>query len=431
MEINLETGDYVKIKTKESEYSGIVMPRPELATGDAIVLKLDSGYNLGIEKKNVIGIEKLKKPKKTEKEEKIKVKVDPTLPPISIISTGGTVASKVDYKTGGVVALYSADELISTVPELADVANLKSKLLFNEMSENFRSKHWKEISKAVAKELNAGSVGCVVTHGTDVMHYSTAAVSFMLRGLNSPVVFTGSQRSSDRGSSDAFSNILCSAITATSDIANVTLCMHGTSNDDYCYVHRGTRVRKMHTSRRDAFRSINEFPIAKVFPDGKIEIVNKNYNKKEKKESDVYADTKYEDRVALIKGFPNSDPEIMEFLVDKEYKGIVIEGTGLGHIPVGEKSWISAVERAIGEGISVAVTSQCLYGRVHPFVYSNLRKVSTKGVIYCEDMLPEVAYIKLGIVLGHTQNQEEVKTEMLTNYAGELSDRIDEKSFLL
>jgi len=410
--MDFKAGDYVELKTKDSSYRGLVMPRPDLADKDHVILKLDNGYNVGIRVKDIKSSKKAAKPA-TPKPPKTKIKINKNLPQVSIVSTGGTIASKIDYETGGVVALSSAEDLITAVPELNEFIQLKTVQAMNDMSENFNPSIWGQIAEAVAKELKV-SEGVVVTHGTDTMHYSTAALSFMLPDLGKPVVFTGSQRSSDRGSSDSFLNLLCSAQVARSDIAEVSLVMHGSPSDNFCNINRGTRVRKMHTSRRDAFRSINEKPIGQVWPNGEIKA--EGYRKRSG--GAPKPDTRFEEKVALIKDFPGFDTSILDFLIDNDYKGIVIEATGLGHVPVRGKSWLESLKRAIEQDITIVITSQCLYGRVHPFVYSNLRKVSSLGAIYAEDMLPEVAYVKLGCILGRKLDPKE---EMTKNWAGEVS----------
>jgi glutamyl-tRNA(Gln) amidotransferase subunit D len=262
------------------------------------------------------------------------------------------------------------------------------------------------------------------------MHYSSAAVSFMLRNLSKPVVFTGAQRSTDRGSSDASMNLLCAAIVAgRSPIAEVCLVMHGSMEDTHCLIHRGTRVRKMHTSRRDAFRSINELPIGRVWPDGRIQIDRRHV---ERSDSEVQLDAVFEEKVALLKFYPGMEPEIIDFLVDKGCRGILIEVTALGHVASDEsqRNLLPHLARAIEEGVVLAAAPQTLYGRTDPWVYSEGRKVQDIGVIYCGDMLPETAYVKLGWVLGHNPGPEEARAMMLTNYAGEISAVSDPRAFL-
>lgn len=414
----MAVGDKIRIYTKEETLEGILMPSPEILRKDIVVLKLDNGYNIGVEKKKIqkaVTIERYKKKKR----KALKIKFNKSLPTVSILSTGGTISSKIDYRTGGVYAHYTAEDFIEMCPEILNIANIKARKIMSVMSEDINPKLWITMAKEIVKELKK-SHGVVVTHGTDTLHYSTAALSFLIKNLNKPVIFTGAQRSIDRGSSDAFMNLICAvAAAARFDGAEVMSCMHGTINDDYCLLIRGTKVRKMHTSRRDAFRSINEKPIAKVFTDGRLEILNKNYSKRNEQKAEI--NTKINEKVALIQVYPNINPGLIDYLIKKRYRGIVIAATALGHVPTsGKNSIIEALKRAIAKKIAVVITSQTIYGTVHPYVYTNLRKLSIKlGCIFAE-MLPEVAYVKLIHVLGQTSNMAEIKRMMHANIAGEL-----------
>ncbi|MFQ5474715.1 MAG: Glu-tRNA(Gln) amidotransferase subunit GatD, partial [Candidatus Nanoarchaeia archaeon] len=391
---------------------------------------LDNGYNIGIELNKIKKIERIKE-YKAQKSKPAKVKKNPKLPDVSLLSFGGTISSKVDYRTGGVYADYSADDFVQLCPELLGIANLNPQKILSAMSEDYSSKEWKQMAKAIAKELNGGASGVIVTQGTDTLHFSTAAMSFMLKDLNKPVIFTAAQRSIDRGSTDAFMNLVCSTVAAAGfDGAEVMSCLHGTSSDDYCILNRGTKVRKMHTSRRDAFRPINELPLAKVEQDGKITVMNKRYRKRNKGKVEV--DDKFEDKTALVNIYPGMDPGVIDYYLDKGYRGIVLAATALGHVPVnGRSSLLKVLERAKDRKIPVVIASQTLYGRVHPYVYTNLRKLSIeRNCIFAEDMTPETAYMKLAWVLGHTKKPKEVRKMLLTDVAGEISTRLDEKSFL-
>ncbi|MBN2112157.1 Glu-tRNA(Gln) amidotransferase subunit GatD [Candidatus Woesearchaeota archaeon] len=423
--MNAKPGDKVRVVTEEEEFEGILMPRPEILEEGITVVKLGNGYNIGVKDKKIKKIEVLEeyKPKEAKKP---KISFDKKLPNVSVLSTGGTISSKIDYRTGGVKADYTAEDFVQMMPEIAKAANLKAKKVMSMMSEDFAPKDWKVIAKAVAEELKEAD-GVVVTMGTDTLHIAAAALGFFLKDLNKPVVITASQRSIDRGSSDAFMNLICAATAAAkSDIAEVVTCLHGTTNDDYCLLNRGTKVRKMHTSRRDAFRPINELPLAKVYPNGKIEVLNKNYRKKGKGKTTV--DDKFEEKTALIQIFPGIDGEVIDFFVNRGYKGIVLAATALGHVP---QYIYPNIEKAMKKNIPVVIATQTLYGRVHPLVYSALRNLSIKlKCIFAEDMLPETAYVKLGWVLGHTTKPEEVKKMMLAKAAGEVSDRHQPDSFL-
>lgn len=426
-----EFGDMVKVHTKEQIYEGILLPRPEIFDENYTVIKLDNGYNIGIENKKIEKIEVVEKHQK-KKEERHKIEHKKGLPNVPILSFGGTISSRVDYKTGGVYADYTAEDFVEMLPELGNIANLKAEKVMGIMSEDMAPEDWQQMARRIAKELNDDNAGVVVTQGTDTLHYSTAAMSFFLRGLNKPVVFTAAQRSIDRGSSDAFSNLLCAVHAASKfDGAAVVTCLHGTSDDNYCILNRGTKVRKMHTSRRDAFRPINELPLAKVFEDGKIEVLNKNYNKRNNEK--VIVDDKFEQKTALIYVYPGMNPDVLDYYLEKKYKGIVIAATALGHVPTinPKYSLVKKLKELIDNNVAVVISTQTIYGRVHPYVYTNLRKLSVQlDCIFVEDMLPETAYVKLGWVLGHTHQIDEVKEMMLTNYAGEISERSDEKGFL-
>lgn len=420
-EKNLNIGDYVEVVEKENDhhiaYRGLVMPPYELSEGETLTLKLDNGYNIGILVDQIVEIRILEKAKPKEvKEFKEIIQKKENLPDVTILGTGGTIASKIDYKTGAVHPAFTAEELALAVPEIFEIANITPKMILNIFSEDMKPEYWVKIAHEVAKALNNGEEGVVVGHGTDTLGYTAAALSFMLKDLGKPVILVGSQRSSDRPSSDAAMNLICSVRMATADFGEVSVVMHGETGDTYCLAHRGTKVRKMHTSRRDAFRSINDIPIAKIWLDGKIEFLRKDYRKRQ--ESEVWVDDKIEEKVALVKVFPGMNSEIIDFFVDKGYKGIVLEGTGLGHTPT---YIIDSIKRATEEGVAVCMTSQCLNGRVNLYVYSTGRKLLKAGVIPCEDMLPETAYVKLIWVLGHTKDLKEVKKLMLTNFAGEMT----------
>ena len=427
-----EYGDVVKIHTDEQAYEGILMPRPEIFEKGYAVVKLGNGYNIGIDEKRINKIEVIKKYEK-KKEEKRKLSRKKGLPLVSTLSFGGTISSKVDYKTGGVYADYTAEDFVAMLPELEHIANLRAEKVMGIMSEDMAPEEWQLMARRIAKELNDKEVaGVVVTQGTDTLHFSTAAISFFLRNLNKPVVFTASQRSIDRGSSDAFTNLLCAVNAAAKfDGAAVVTCLHGTSDDNYCILNRGTKVRKMHTSRRDAFRPINELPLAKVYEDGKIEILNGNYKKRN--DGKITVDDKFEQKTALVYVYPGMNPDILDYYRKEKYRGIVIAATALGHVPTinPRYSLMKKLKEMIDSDIAVVISTQTIYGRVHPYVYTNLRKLSVQlNCIFAEDMLPETAYVKLGWVLAQAHNIDEVREMMLINYAGEISERTDEKAFL-
>ncbi len=427
--------DRVRAVSKGEEFEGELMPKTDAGDQDTIIIKLDSGYNVGIAYSNDVTITKISAGSTNISFPKAKTDKVKGLPQVSLIYTGGTIGSKVDYKTGGVYMLTKPEELLYEVPELSGIASIDVRNLFGIASEDMTYVEWQSMAKEVAKSLNDGARGAVVTMGTDTMHYASAALSFMLNNLNAPVAITGAQRSSDRGSSDAFFNLICSAqIAAKSDIAEVGICMHAGSSDDSCAFIRGTHVRKMHTSRRDAFRPINDRPLAHVKRDLEI-AYGSDYRKVEKvPRYKVTAETKYEKMVALVKSYPNSDPTVIDFYVDKGCKGIILEGTGLGHLALSpsqkEFEWMPSVKRAMEKGVVVGMTSQCLYGRVNSNVYRYLRMLSGEGVVYCEDMTPETALVKLGWLLGNYK-ADEAKKLLNQNIKGEIKSRTLYDEFLI
>ncbi|MEM0149298.1 MAG: Glu-tRNA(Gln) amidotransferase subunit GatD [Candidatus Micrarchaeaceae archaeon] len=432
----IHAGDRILIESKSRgiRLEGELMPKTENNAADILVIKLPNGYNIGIRSSADMRIEKIAEGRMNFEFPKSTASPLRGKPKVQLIYTGGTIGSKIDYKTGGVHMLLKPEELLYEVPELEGIADIEVKQLFNIASEDMSYVEWQRIAKEVAEALNRGKRGAIITTGTDTMHYIASALSFMLGNTDAPVVITGAQRSSDRGSSDAFLNLSCAAkLAAYSNIAEVGICMHASSSDSKCAFIRGVRARKMHTTRRDAFRAINDKPIAYVGSSLDIEYAG-DYRRTSGKNMEVKAQTGFEKKVALVKAYPNSDPGIIEFYMGKGYKGIIIEGTGMGHTPVSTEhegfSWLPEIKKAIDSGIVVGMTSQCLYGRVNPNVYRNLRLLSNAGVIYCEDMLPETAYVKLGWLLGN-YGAEEARELLSKNIAGEISKRSKYDNFLV
>lgn len=422
---NVSIGDTVKVEKNKVFYEGMLLDRSEDSDDGYIVLKLDSGYNLGV---NILDakIELIKKGKEPKIQfDSLKIEEDTNRMDISIISTGGTVSSVIDYKTGAVHPAFTADDLLRANPELLDIANYKVKALYNILSENMKPEYWVEAANSIANEISDGVDGVVVAHGTDTMHYTSAALSFILE-TPVPVVVTGAQRSSDRPSTDAYLNLFNSIGAAKSEIADITVCMHEGLDDGYCCLHKGTKVRKMHTSRRDTFRSINSEPIARL-KDSKIININPNVDYNKRGSRDLILRDKLESKIAIIKSFPGIQNELIDYHIDKGFKGLVIEGTGLGHVP---DYMLDSIKRANNENIPIIMTSQCLYGKVNMNVYSTGRKLINANVISGGDMTPEVAYVKLCWALGQNDKFDEVKNIMETNIAGELSEKSSLKYFL-
>jgi glutamyl-tRNA(Gln) amidotransferase subunit D len=428
MDGNAKSGDKVEVHFGKIVYEGVLLESPDSEKG-IILLKLVNGYNVGFNKKEILKISVLKR--FNEKKDKSEIKNDSTKPNIGMIITGGTIAAKLNAKKGGVDWLDTPESLFKFYPEIFEKVNvLKVEIPFMKASEDMDFKDWEKIAKVAEKLLNDNNIqGVIITHGTDFLHYTASALSFFLGKLNKPVVLTYSQRSIDRASSDANLNLQCSAeVAGLSDIAEVVLVGHANSEDNFCYVMPGVKVRKMHTSKRDAFKVINGKPIAKVFPE-KMEILD-NFNKRDNRKK-IKADTKFEEKVALVKFYPGQNTDILDFYIKNKYKGIIIEMSGLGHVSTSRSrnNWVKKIKELVSKGVVVCATSQCINGRVDALVYSNGREILDAGVIYLEDMLSETAFVKLGWVLGHgewAKSRKNIKEKMLENIKDEFNKRLEE-----
>ncbi len=402
-------GDRIRVSMDGQDFEGILMPRHGFSGDDILTIKLDNGYNIGLRADladaTVVAPAKDRKPKLAMPAE------DPDKPTIAVLGTGGTIASFVDYRTGGVYPATKPEELAAAAPELFETCNVRAEVVLQMFSEDMQPEHWVKIAERAAWHLNNGARGVVIGHGTDTMAYTSAALSFCMRHLNGPVVLTGSQRSSDRPSSDGALNLAAAArVAATTDVGEVVVCMHETSDDDRIAIHRGTRVRKMHTSRRDAFQSINALPLGYV--DGDEVTWTQEYKRAEPGE--VIVDDRWDEDVSMIVSYPGLWPEHIEDVVRK---ATIIVGTGLGHIA---QRCLPGVQSVIDKGAHVVMASQCIHGRTNMNVYSTGRDLLTMGVLPARDMMPEVAYVKMMWILGHTEDPDDVRRLFLTDLRGEL-----------
>ena len=417
----------VRIKTDRGVYTGIILPRSEAADSLHIVLKLNSGYNVGILADSITAVDIQGRKEAHYKIPEKEFPYDPKKPRVKLLGTGGTIASRLDYRTGAVIPAFSPGELYGSVPELADICNLETEKLYGVFSENMGPEQWRGTAEAIGREIAKGVQGIVIGHGTDTMHHTAAILSFMVQNSPVPIVMVGSQRSSDRPSSDAALNLMYSVkAAAESDIAEVMVCMFGPTSDLYGLLHRGTRVRKMHSSYRSTFRTIGDIPIAMVSRE-KITPLRQDY-KKRREAKDVVINTAFEEKVSIVYYYPNMKPDIIDSLIDNGYRGIVIAGTGLGHV---NKPLYPALKRARDKGIAVFMTVQTLWGYVQMYVYDTGRDMMELGVIPAANMLPEVAYVKLGWTLGQTADYEEIKQIMLTPIAGEITEREPSNGYLI
>ncbi|MFB5618143.1 MAG: Glu-tRNA(Gln) amidotransferase subunit GatD [Candidatus Nitrosomaritimum aestuariumsis] len=410
---NVSVGDSVKI-TADLTFLGIIMPRYEHSDDKHVVLKLNNGYNIGLELDKITKIEKISSSEKTV-EPQPKIEENPSLPKILLLSTGGTIASKVDYRTGAVTPILSAEELNSSVPELSKLANIDTEVLFSEYSENIMPDHWLKIANKLVEFSKSNYSGIIIAHGTDTMHYTSSFLSFALTGFPIPIVLVGSQRSSDRASSDAALNLIGATRFLVECKSNgVYVVMHHDESDETISCHLGTRVRKNHTSKRSAFETIGNSPAFVITGDKIQKNVEGNYFKESEFTPKVNLDTK----VALVKYYPGYNAELLDKIIDMDYRAIIFEGTGLGHIG---KVLYESVKKAHEKGVFLGMTSQCIDGRVGMTVYESGRDLLNLGIVPLENMIPEVALVKAMWVLGNSNDKEEIKNLMLENIASEIS----------
>ena len=408
----MNPGDRVRVERGDTAYEGILMPS---TTAEQVVVKLDGGYNVGLDRADsdyevlesdvyAVG--------EADTDADSEVAFDEELPTIALISTGGTIASTVDYRTGAVTAQFDAEDVLRAVPDLAGRANYRGRVVANILSENMTPEVWRDLARAVYEEIRDGADGVVVMHGTDTMQYSASALAFML-DTPVPIVFTGSQRSADRPSSDNVMNAVCAVEAAKGDCAEVLVCMHETESDDRCALHRGTRVRKNHTSRRDAFETVGNAPLGAVDYDTADVSFARAYVPRGERELAIEDELATD--VELVKFTPGMDPAFLDLC--EGASGVVVEGTGLGHV---HTDLIDRIESLVDGGTTVVMTSQCLEGRVCDRVYDTGRDLLEAGVVEAGDTLPGTAKVKLTWVLANARSVEEA---MGTSLAGEITPR--------
>ncbi len=418
-----DVGDFVEFNTKERSWTGFVL---ESYDSEIILLKLNTGYNIGIREGDIISAKLINKVEKINKE-KFKAVNNKNLKNVVVIITGGTISSRLDPKTGGVL-FTGAEEILNIAPELKEVCNV-SKVVrpFMKWSEDMSSVDWKVLAEICEKELNSDKVdGIIITHGTDFLHYTASALSFFIKDLNKPVALTCSQRSIDRASTDAALNLVCAARFAVSDVAEVALIAHENLHDKNCLAMPGTKVRKMHTSRRDAFKVINDSAFARIGSDS-FEILREFNMRDDSKKAKI--DAKFNDKVAVVKVTPGQDPEVLDYYKSKGYKGIILEVAGIGQVPgkSGRYNWLPKIKKLVDDGMSIFAVAQTINGRLNSNVYSKGRDLANAGVVYLGDMLSESAFVKLGWILGHKAwyyDSEKIREKMLFNVCGEFNAKI-------
>ncbi|MDP6899967.1 MAG: Glu-tRNA(Gln) amidotransferase subunit GatD [Candidatus Thalassarchaeaceae archaeon] len=402
-----------------------------------VTVKLDNGYNVTFAEDEVSTITPLGGTATTSESLNADIVEDSELPEVWILHTGGTIASKVDYVTGAVTARFEPEELLDAVPELAQHARIRTVKLGNMWSDDIRSRHWNLMMASTKEAFDAGAAGVVITHGTDTMHYSAAAAAFSWAGNGERppgrIVFTGSQRSSDRGSTDGTENLLAAvhwaahgpAPTGEQGDASV-IVMHANSDDGVCSVLPGCASRKFHSSRRDAFQGINANPIGKIIVSrgGNCTIETATSTPTRPVAS---APLNFSDDVRILQLMAGAHmfADQIEFANSAGYDAILLHGTGLGHLPIenpnGDSpendSMLSAVKDFCGNGGIAVMVTQCIHGPIHMDVYSKGRDQQALGILGNQATTsPDAALIKLHFLLS---NNVDIETGWASNLCGE------------
>lgn len=421
-----QTGDFVKVEKDGVFYEGHVIP------GDAgyITLKMvGGGYIAGFLENDVqvTLLPPVSTPPEAPKQvvrntaKGAGIQIEPSGKKITVITTGGTIATYLNSDTRTVRPSFTGEDLLLEVPELEGFADFKVRDVFSLLSENMKPSHWKELAQVIYDEIKAGADGIIVTHGTDTMTYSAAAVAYMIE-TPVPIVFTGAQRSPDRPSSDNHMNLMCAARAAAGDIAEVLIVMHGSVSDDFCALHRAVKARKMHTSRRDAFKSVNMFPIAEMdYFTGALTFLSEFASCAKRGENALKITPVLEEKCAVVKFVPGADPGIFEYYIEKGYKGLILEGVGLGHV---SEDWIASLQKAADKKIPVVVTSQCINGATALGTYETGLAMTEAGVVEAADQLTESVLVKLMWLLGQGFEYEKVKELISTEMKGDMSSMI-------
>jgi glutamyl-tRNA(Gln) amidotransferase subunit D len=412
----VKVGDLVRASYRGRQIVGSLMPRYGLYEEAKVVLKLPSGYNVGLDVGGIERLERLGGAKPPSFSAPPPPQPPEELPLVVLIGTGGTIASRIDYETGAVHAFLDASSLYSSYPELAAIARLEPVQLFSVYSEDITPAHWTAIAEEIWRNRRRAD-GFVVAHGTDTMGYTAAALSFALRELGKPVVLVGAQRSSDRPSSDSFTNLLAAVrFAAQAPCAGVFVAMHEGPGDESVALHLGTRVRKCHTSRRDAFRSISVPVAARVQGD---RIVLNMALRPRGEDGGGPPPSSFDERAALVKFYPGMPPELLLWLKERGYRGVVLEGTGLGHVA---HRLIPALRELVEGGLLVGMTSQTIWGSLRMTVYETGRRLLEAGVLPL-NMIPETALVKMMWSLGNARDAERARGLLLEPVAGEFLER--------
>ena len=431
-----ESGERIRFTASTPEgsvtHEGILLAP---ATSGHITVKLDNGYNITFAESEISEISTIGSAKLPDTITNTSISENSDLPEIWILHTGGTIASKVDYVTGAVAARFEPEELLDAIPELANHARIRTKKLGNMWSDDIRVRHWNAMMASAEEAFNSGAVGVVITHGTDTMHYSAAAAAFAWAGQGERppgrIAFTGSQRSSDRGSTDGTENLLAAVHwaahgpepTGENGDASVII-MHAGSDDGVCAIMPGCSTRKFHSSKRNAFQGINADPLGfiSVGRNGNCEI-----------DMDVQKPTRniaakpavFDENTRILQLMAGPHLFADQIKLASNYDAVLFHGTGLGHLPIEDPNGDSpenaemreAVANYCAKGGTAVMTSQCIHGPIHMDVYSKGRDQQDMGIVGNHATIgPDAALVKLHFLLSIG---EDVQSGWNANLCGE------------
>jgi glutamyl-tRNA(Gln) amidotransferase subunit D len=418
----LPVGQRVRIVRGEKVVvEGTVVPSHAFSGERVVQIKLDSGYNVGVDIEPTDRVERLASAETPSKPGAHRAAassrpVASTASPIALLTTGGTIASRVDYRTGGVYPVKDEAELLDFFPEVSREGSIRVVPVLDRLSEDLTPQDWELLAAKTVESFTAGAQGVVIAHGTDTMGFTAAALSFLLTELPGPVVLVGAQRSPDRPSSDGPSNLEAGVrVARLTELGEVVVVMHAGLSDDRFAIHRGTRVRKMHSTRRDAFASRNGPPLGELERGG----VRWNTVPRPPRPGHPRVTGRFDPRVGILWSYPGLEVTRAQSFVEG-LRGVVLAGTGLGHAAQAHLEWI---RKAHATGTVVVMTTQCLEGTTDPYVYATGRELNRAGVLYLGDLLPETAYAKLGWALGQTSDPERVRGLLSADVAGEFELR--------
>ena len=325
---------------------------------------------------------------------------------LMILSTGGTIACT--QTEDGLIPTLSADDILAYVPDAAKLGKIETKTILNLDSSNIQPEEWRLIAKAVFDCLPDYD-GIVILHGTDTMAYTASMLSFMLRNVDKPVVITGSQLPVGHPNTDAKANLRDAMITAASGIPGVVVVFDQ-------QIMLGCRVAKVRTTSQNAFESINRLPVGRV-RFGRVRLIDPPQQPK----GEPTLDDAIEPNVFLLKLIPGTRPEVFDDIARLGYRGVVIEGFGLGGLHCLRRNLLEGIQNLMDANVAVLLTTQCRYEPSDPTVYETGRLALELGILQAYDMTSECAVTKLMWVLAHAASPEEVRRMMYTSFCGEIS----------